>query len=331
LIDDQIAAAKAANQDTTDLEKARARILDEIRLKQITEEERVYQRRLALQKMAIDNELDAVKLGLKAQIDLRIGAAEHAFRLEQQLFDSRNSLANVQAEQEVNSLQIRQQLTADGVESAKIGIQLAEAQARQQEKSIQIDREKLIMDGKMNALAMERERITNRIAQLENQVAQQKLIIDIAEAKRNKVSQEEITALENQLALVGQQGQVLEQQAGQIDDTINAQAELTRNAEAELDIRASMVAQNGAMSVQEAKLQLMTAQMEKQQQQMAERIRSLDLEASRMETILGAQQVFEKYFQAKRQCGVTINSVGAENLVLSTVDSESVFGRKTIE
>lgn len=289
-VQEKINAAKAENEDTAELEKELARLKDQLRMQELSEEERLHQRKLDLQKQAIQNELDSVRLSLQQQVDLRINAAEQTFKLEQDLFNSENSVQGALMDQQIQSLGLRQKLTADVVEQAQIGVQLAEKQLEKQLAQIDIDRQRLVMDGQMNKLAIERERITNNIAILENEIAKQKLAIDIAEANRNKEDAEVITSLENQLALLNHQGEVLTQKDEQITASAEAQERLNENAQTELDIRESMVREGGAVSIHEAKIQEVTAQLDKQKQLMAERIQQLDLQIQRTNTILDAQQ-----------------------------------------
>ena len=291
-IEGQIAKARAAGESTVDLEKDAAKVRGEIELKVVNEKERQYQRQLDLKKLSLDNEVGAVRLALQAETDIRIQAQEAAIRLDQNLADSRNKVLDAQSNLEINRLANAQQQTADQVQQARIGVQLAEARNKQQQDQFVIEQQQLEIQFKLNNLGLEREAITNRLAQLENKVAQQKLAIELSEARRNKASNEEITALELQASLLTQQGEALGQQGDQIQDTIKAQDELNSNALAELSIRGQMVAENGVMAVQEAKLQEMTAQMEKQQKLMAVQSQQFEARAAQMLTINNAQAQF---------------------------------------
>ncbi|HEY9657686.1 MAG TPA: phage tail tape measure protein [Allocoleopsis sp.] len=182
--------------------------------------------------------------------------------LQNNLLSSRQKLEEAYASLEASRLQNRIKMTNDVAQRARLERQAAELNLKHQDEAYARDKESLVLQNKINLLAIDREKISNKIAVAENTRALALARIELIEAKREHRTQEEIDAIDLQIASLTEQGNLLKESGTMLEKNRNQQVQINESAEKELNVRHQQTREGGLLDIQLSKEQEVTAEIE---------------------------------------------------------------------
>jgi hypothetical protein len=186
--------------------------------------------------------------------------------LQNQSLQSQQGLSNAVNNYEEVRLQNQQRLTQDVEKQAQLEYALVIRRQAQLVKNQQFEKQSQEIQIKQNQLSLEREGINNRIAVAENKRAISQVQLELATARRQKKTKEEVQLIEQQLGSLQDQGKVLQQQAGTIQKSKVQQKEIAESSRREMEYRQAAARASGQVDLQLARAKEITAQYEKQKQ-----------------------------------------------------------------
>jgi len=262
LLLEQINRTKSAGGNTDELQK---QLIDkQIEYQKILTEK--IQKEVERRKQILSNSVNEQVLEQTKLLN-SLDAQSKSLESENKLQDSRKSLLEAQNQYQVAMLQNQLKTTNDVVVRADIEKQIAERNFKNLQDQQSSELASLQVQEQQNKLAAEREQIQLRLSKLQNQLSQDQLKLDIETATRTRSkSEEEIVAMNNQLATLAEQGNVLEQQQGLLEKNSQQQQEITKNNRLQLEYKQRSARESASIDLELAKNKQQLAVFEKMAQ-----------------------------------------------------------------
>ena len=234
-----------------------------LRQQEVTEVERIFNLEQQRQQRIVANNAQLQVLtqkGREQDIDSQIKLLQQGSQLQQ----SNLGLQASQLSLENAAISNQLRFTGDIEQRAKLETEIAINKQRSLQLQQATELKSFETNQRINQLQLQREEIQLRISKIENERTAFGLQLELAKAKRENLTPEEITAIKLQIQANSQEAKFLETQTIQLARNQLIQREIAENSRKELDNKQRIEKVNAAIEVQLSKQQERQAAIEKQ-------------------------------------------------------------------
>ena len=236
----------------------------------------------------LNNELQARKNAAQKDIGQQ-DLAKSAIDQQQKVADSQRSLSQATANFEETILQNKLKLTGDVEERAEIEFELAQKRVKISEQELVFERENIILQQKLNDLALARQDIELNTAKLEAENEQRQAQAQLDKADELKLTEEERKSLELQVEASKEQVNLIGQQKTQLGEFRESQKGINADQLKALDLREQAIKDSNAVDLQLAQRDRVLASYDKEIQKVRLNAQIADLTAQQRTEALDSQ------------------------------------------